>query len=57
MREVIQKLEEVEADLFDLYRDMLRLENAGGTQRVIEIIDDVTNLISDLEDELLSSTV
>ena len=52
MREVIQKLEEVEADLFDLYRDMLRLENAGGTQRVIEIIDDVTNLISDLEDEL-----
>ena len=50
MREVIQKLEEVELDLTDLYRDMVRLNNTGGTQRVIDLIDEVTDLISDLED-------
>ena len=52
MREVIQKLEEVELDLADLYRDMLRLKNTGGTQRVIDLIDEVNDLITDLEDEL-----
>ena len=57
MREVIQKLEEVELDLADLYRDMVGLKSAGGTQRrIIELIDEVSNLIIDLEDELCSPT-
>ena len=50
MREVIQKLEEIELDIIEVHRDMVRLKNTGGTQRVIDLIDEVTNLISDLED-------
>lgn len=59
MREVIQKLEGVELDLIDLYRDMVRLqENGFGfAKRVSELKDEVYNLIIDLEDELCSPTV
>ena len=59
MREVIQKLEEVELDLIDLYRDMVRLqENGFGfAKRITELKDEVYNLIIDLEDELCSPTV
>ena len=52
MREVIQKLEEVELDLVEVHRDMLRLKNAGGAERIIELKDEVYGLIIDLEDEL-----
>ena len=51
MRDVIQKLEELELDLVDLYRDMVRLKNAGGAERIIELKDEVYGLILDLEDE------
>lgn len=51
MREVIQKLEEIELDLTDLCRAMVRLKNAGGAERIIELKDEVYNLIIDLEDE------
>ena len=52
MREVIQKLEEVELDLIDLYRDMVRLQENGFAERVSELKGEVYNLITDLEDEL-----
>ena len=51
MREAIQKLEEVELDLTDLYCDMVRLQENGFAERVSELKDEVYNLIIDLEDE------
>lgn len=57
MREVIQKLEEIELELLEVHRDMLQLKNAGGVERIVELKDELFNLITDLEDELLSSPV
>ena len=51
MREVIQKLEEIELDLFEVYRDMIGLKNARGVEKVNELRDDLYNLMIDLEDE------
>lgn len=51
MREVIQQLEEIETDLAEVHHDMIRLKNASGAERVIELKDEIFNLIMDLEDE------
>ena len=51
MREVIQKLEEVELDIIEVHRDMVRLQQNGFAERVSELKDEVYNLIIDLEDE------
>ena len=55
MREVIQKLEEVELDLVGVHRDMVRLRENGLAERVSELKDEVYNLIIDLEDEVFYS--
>lgn len=52
MREVIQKLEEIETNLFEVYQDMLRLKNARGAEKASEIRDDILGLMIELEDEL-----
>ena len=51
MREVIKRLEEVELDLVDLYRDMVRLQEKGFAERVSELRYEVYRLIIDLEDK------
>lgn len=51
MREVIQKLEEVELDLAEVHRDMIRLQENGFAERVSELKDELYGLIIDLEDE------
>lgn len=52
MREAIQKLEEIELDLFEVYRDMISLKNARGAEKVRELKDDLYGLMIELEDEL-----
>ena len=52
MREVIQKLEEVELDLVEVRRDMVRLRENGFAERVSELKNEVYRLIIDLEDEV-----
>ena len=51
MREFIKKLEEFELDLFDLYRDMVKLQEKGFAELVSELKYEVYRLIIDLEDE------
>ena len=55
MREVIQKLEDIELDLIEVHRDMVRLQQNGFAERVSELKDELYGLILDLEDEAFYS--
>ena len=55
MREVIQKLEDIELDLIEVHRDMVRLQQNGFAERVSELKDELCGLILDLEDEAFYS--